>query len=213
MELAKLQALDPGLRRRVLRAVAERCGATLDFRATERLFELAAAKVPGSGASESRVRIELGDGIVVQRSARELQFRRAPQQTAAAAASRIPIAYALPVPGAVDAPAFHSHFTAGLDSGAAAPEWAGPIPQATVRCWVAGDQVRLAYSARPKKVKEVLLRLGIRGEERSAWPVVVWNGRIIWMRGVDIASPQADALEPGPLMPPRIVERRLPGAV
>ncbi|MHB1795101.1 MAG: tRNA lysidine(34) synthetase TilS, partial [Acidobacteriaceae bacterium] len=48
IEIARLHGLDPALLRRVLRAAAERVGATLDFDATERLLALVESDAPGS---------------------------------------------------------------------------------------------------------------------------------------------------------------------
>jgi tRNA(Ile)-lysidine synthase len=44
----------------------------------------------------------------------------------------------------------------------------------------------LRYSAGPKKVKEVLERMKVTGEERAHWPVLEVAGRIVWMRGVEV---------------------------
>ena len=38
----------------------------------------------------------------------------------------------------------------------------------------------------PKKVKEVLERLRVRGEDRAVWPVLELAGRIVWMKGVEL---------------------------
>ena len=55
-----------------------------------------------------------------------------------------------------------------------------------VRSWKPGDRVRLRYSSGPKKVKEVLERMKVTGDDRAHWPVVEVAGRIIWMRGVEL---------------------------
>jgi tRNA(Ile)-lysidine synthase len=55
-----------------------------------------------------------------------------------------------------------------------------------VRSWRPGDRVRLRYSSAPRKVKEVLERMKVTGDDRSRWPVVEVAGRIIWMRGVEL---------------------------
>lgn len=176
MELARFQALDPGLRRRVLRAAAEQCGVTLDYDATERLLEMATNP-------RAQKRLELSGGLRAERSARELRLEPMPQDgTAKNAVSQATCSYDLPVPGTVEAPAFHARFTAEIvDS-------IGPLPAALVRVWQPGDRVTLRYSRGPKKVKEVLERIGVRGEQRADWPVVVWQGRIVWMRGAELAD-------------------------
>jgi tRNA(Ile)-lysidine synthase len=38
-------------------------------------------------------------------------------------------------------------------------------------------------------VKEVLERLRVSGSGRALWPVLEVDGRIIWMRGVEVEPP------------------------
>jgi tRNA(Ile)-lysidine synthetase-like protein len=96
----------------------------------------------------------------------------------------------------VNAPAFQATFTATIAKSEDSKDKAtkgpvAPFPTACVRAWQPGDRVEILHSRGPKKVKEVLNQLHIAGEERVTWPVVVWMGRIIWMRGVKLAnSPQ-----------------------
>ncbi|MEO6830457.1 MAG: tRNA lysidine(34) synthetase TilS, partial [Acidobacteriaceae bacterium] len=120
VEIARLQALDAGLRRRVLRAAAEQCGATLDFEATERLLAMAA---PGPAAARQSKRMELAGGVRVERTARELQFARRlsdslPENTSSSdvdvAQREFPLQYRLPVPGEVEAPAFGARYSATM---------------------------------------------------------------------------------------------------
>ncbi len=182
IEVARLQALDAGLRRRVLRAAAERCGATLDFDATESLLGLAGAKSPAAK------RLELAGGVRVERTARELQFARTAAKLAMAGPAAV-AKYELPIPGTVEAPVFRARYRATFE-GETQPgvdENFG-FPAACVRAWQPGDRVLLTHSSGPKKVKEILERMGIRGEDRILWPVVVWRGKIVWMRGVQLEA-------------------------
>ena len=184
IEVARLKDLDAGLLRRVLRAAAERAGATLDFDATHRLLALVASDVQGSGhGSGKRGRLELAGGVTVECSARELRFGRTP----AKAATNAP-AYELPVPGTVAAPAFHAIYTATLAQGLLPEKQASRLPNACVRAWQPGDRVELLHSRGPKKVKEILSRMLIPAEDRASWPVVAWRGKIVWMRGVTLAN-------------------------
>jgi tRNA(Ile)-lysidine synthase len=57
---------------------------------------------------------------------------------------------------------------------------------AMLRNWRPGDRVRLRYSNGPRKVKEVLERLRVTGTSRALWPVLELEGRIVWMRGVEL---------------------------
>jgi tRNA(Ile)-lysidine synthase len=61
-----------------------------------------------------------------------------------------------------------------------------PGSAATLRNWRPGDRVRLRFSASPHKVKEVLERLRVTGSSRALWPVLEFEGRIVWMQGVEV---------------------------
>ena len=201
IETARLLELDPALQRRVLRAAAGKVGATLDFDATERLLALA---TPMAHPSGKRLRLELAGGVCVQRSARELRFGRSSTKGSSAAC-----AYELPVPGCVDAPAFHARFTASWPAELPPPNAAIQLPCAQVRTWKPGDRVELQHSRGPKKVKEILSRMRITAEDRAAWPVVTWQGNIIWMRGAILANvqnlEQLKGTAPGSLSPAPII--------
>ncbi len=182
IEIARLRELDPAFLRRVLRAAAERLGATLDFDATERLLAMVMPNGIGSG---KRMRLELTGGVCVERSARELRF-------GGSSANGFPEArsYELPVPGTVDAPAFRARFVAILPQELTLRDTAIQSPCAHIRAWRPGDRVELQHSRGPKKVKEILNRMRISAADRAAWPVVTWEGNIIWMRGVIVAKMQ-----------------------
>ena len=50
-----------------------------------------------------------------------------------------------------------------------------------------GDRIRLRHSSgTPKRVKEILERLGIAAPDRAGWPVLEWQGEIVWMRGAGL---------------------------
>ena len=50
----------------------------------------------------------------------------------------------------------------------------------------------MRYSSGPRKVKEVLERMKVTGTDRAKWPVLEVDGRILWMRGVEV--------EPDPIL-------------
>jgi tRNA(Ile)-lysidine synthase len=50
--------------------------------------------------------------------------------------------------------------------------------------------VRLRYSSGPRKVKQVLERMKVTGSGRAVWPVLELDGRIVWMKGVEV-EPEA----------------------
>jgi tRNA(Ile)-lysidine synthase len=66
----------------------------------------------------------------------------------------------------------------------------GSAGLATLRNWKPGDRVRLRYSGGPRKVKEVLERLKVTGSSRAVWPVLEVDGKIAWMKGVEVEPEQ-----------------------
>lgn len=161
VEAARLAGLHPALARRVVRAAARRLGARLNFDHTEQLLAMAKA-----GARK----LELPAGLVVERSLREIRISRRNVE------SDLPV-IKFAVPGEVSGYGVHLR--------AQHPE-AG---EAVLRAWKAGDRVTLRHSRGPKKVAEVLDRLHVLGSDRRSWPVVEWQGTVVWMRGVEVDAP------------------------
>jgi tRNA(Ile)-lysidine synthase len=98
-------------------------------------------------------------------------------------------AVSIPVPGVTEVPAYALRIEIRLSN----PELTGlqtpdDAPSATLRPWKPGDRVILRHSSGPKKVKEILERLKISGPERAFWPVLDWQGTILWMQGVQLES-------------------------
>jgi tRNA(Ile)-lysidine synthase len=185
VEVTRLRALAPALQRRLLRQAAEQFGVSLDFDATESLRELALSGRAGR-------RLELPNGLRAERTAREVRLSVEPEphpKGKGAEASRPE--YSCTIPGEIDAPAFGLRLrievaglpaigtSQGLQNGLAARK-------AILRNWKPGDRVRLRYSGSPRKVKEVLERLRVRGTDRALWPVLEIDGHIAWMRGVEL---------------------------
>ena len=164
LEQARLRALHPALGRRVVRAAARRLGARLNFDQTEQLL---AMTEPGAR------KFELPGGIVVERSLREIRLSRtaAPPDTPTLTFS---------IPGEIQAPVYSLQLRAEHKQAV----------HVVVRAWKAGDRVTLRHSMSPKKVAEVLDRLHVQGEDRKSWPVVEWQGKIVWMRGADVDAPE-----------------------
>jgi len=83
IELDRLKALDPALRRRVIRAAARQLGARLSFDETARILALCGFRpYPPVGAPTVAARtgatLTLANGLRAERSARELRLFRAP---------------------------------------------------------------------------------------------------------------------------------------
>jgi tRNA(Ile)-lysidine synthase len=164
MERARLRDLHPAVARRVLRAAARQLGARLNFEHTEQLLAMAGAEASGGG------RFDLGGGITVERSLREIRLTRTATLPGPGPE------YAFLIPGEIRAPEY------GLCLRGEAPA----ATRVTLRSWKAGDRVTLRHSRGPKKVAEVLDRLHVLGAARENWPVVESEGKIVWMRGVEI---------------------------
>jgi len=184
IEVNRLAALAPAVQRRLVRHAAQRFGAALDFAATEAVRSLALDGRAGQ-------RLALPQGLCAERTARELRLSVAPEPAAKgkSAGARDP-QYSVAIPGDLDAPEFGVRLRIALTN----PEVTenGTVggdrqPQtATLRNWKPGDRVRLRYSSGLRKVKEVLERKHVTGTERALWPVLEADGRVVWMKGVEL---------------------------
>lgn len=185
IEVSRFAALGPALQRRLLRHAAGQLGAAPDFAATEALRRLAL-----SGRAGQKCELE---GLNGERTLRELrlEFGRAAGSAEAAPA------YVVAVPGETDAPGFGLHLrveTPGAsdlsnrdESNKQKLDANGHTSRAaTLRNWKPGDRVRLRHSGGLRKVKEVLERLHVTGSDRAVWPVLELDGRIVWMKGVEL---------------------------
>ena len=170
LDVIRLAALAPALQRRLLRFAAEELGADLDFPATEALRTLALVGRAGQ-------RLELVQGLRAERTPRELRLAILPVAPTGADANA---EYSVAIPGEVIA------FGMRLRIEVSEPAKATESRIAKLRNWKPGDRVRLRYSSGPRKVKEVLERLKVTGSSRALWPVLELEGRIVWMRGVEL---------------------------
>ena len=174
IDIGRLSVEPLAVQRRLLRYAAAQLEAAPDFAATESLRSLAAAGKAGQ-------KLELAHGLHAERTHRELRLRRGP------VASGNLQHYKCLIPGELSAPAFGISIRIDLtDEGARSSSNIETGPKATLRSWKAGDRVHLRYSSGPRKVKEVLERMKVTGEDRSGWPVLEIAGRILWMRGVEV---------------------------
>jgi tRNA(Ile)-lysidine synthase len=172
LDVTRLAALAPALQRRLLRYAAEQLGAAVDFPSTEALRTMALAGRAGQ-------KLELAQGLRAERTHRELRLAVLPVAKAGTAAAESAPEYTVAIPGEILAPAFGLRLrieATGTHEG----------QTATLRNWKPGDRVRLRYSSGPSKVKEVLERLRVTGSSRAFWPVLELDGRIAWMRGVEV---------------------------
>jgi tRNA(Ile)-lysidine synthase len=188
LDCTRLASLATALQRRLLRRAAAELGAEPDFAATEALLNLAL-----SGHASQR--LELANGLTAERTPRELRLSTRPVSSPKSKTAR---AVEMPVPGQIEAPSFGLNLKIELD-GVKSPS--GPAT-ATLRNWRAGDRVRLRYSSGPRKVKEVLEHLRVTGSDRVLWPVLEFEGRLIWMRGVELEPEPGLRISARPLTAP-----------
>lgn len=179
LDLARLNAEPVALQRRLIRHAAEQLEAAPDFTATEALRSLALTGKAGQ-------KLELAQGLRAERTHREIRLSRGPNRLSVDGVKEGEC-YECLVPGELAAPAFGCRIR--IESIAPVPSGEGPNAEplkAVVRAWKAGDRVRLRYSSGAKKVKEVLERMKVTGEDRARWPVIEVGGRIVWMQGVEV---------------------------
>jgi tRNA(Ile)-lysidine synthase len=165
IDVTRLGAQPVAVQRRLLRHAAVGLGVSLSFEATENLRHLANQGRAGQ-------KLALPCPLTAERTPRELRLS---PQAAKASASAQSQEVQLPVPG--EACAFGWRFRAHSTNS---------CPPATIRNWRPGDRVTLRYSSGPRKIKEVLERLKITGTARAEWPVVKWQGQILWMQGAEL---------------------------
>jgi len=172
LDVTRLAALAAAMQRRLLRYAAGQLGAALDFPSTEVLRSLALE----GRAGQKR---ELAQGLRAERTPRELRLTlEAPTVTE----EPVP-QYSVPIPGEITAPAFGIHMRIEI----APPNLHTPAAKtATLRNWRPGDRVHLRHSSGPRKVKEVLERLRVTGTSRALWPVLEFQGSILWMQGAEV---------------------------
>jgi tRNA(Ile)-lysidine synthase len=175
LDVTRLAELPVALQRRLIRHAAAQLGASPDFPSTEALRNLALT-------GRASQKCELAQGLRAERTHRELRLTSGPM--IATNGTEVVAEYAVAIPGDVDAPSFGLHLSISLsaDSQAASP----PSKTAKLRPWKPGDRVRLRYSGSPRKVKEVLERMNVTGSSRAVWPVLEVDGRIVWMKGIEL---------------------------
>jgi tRNA(Ile)-lysidine synthase len=169
LDVVRLGGQPAAVQRRLLRYAAGQLGVSLDFTAVESLRRLAVEGRAGQ-------RLALSGPLTAERTPREL---RLVPGTAKKRSIADQAQVKLPVPGEAEAFGWRFRAEAGQPTGK-------PGDLATIRVWRAGDRVTLRYSSGPRKVKEVLERLKVSGAERLVWPVIEWQGKIVWMQGAEL---------------------------
>ncbi len=187
VEIERLRALHPALRRRVVRAAADQLGVSLDFEDTERLLDLCGlAQLSIERLGRSGLKLQLEKGLRAERTPRELGLLRSEATAATHDAKNAPPEYRLSIPGSVDAPAFGLHLEATLGR---PPETS--LPAARLRASRPGDRVVLRHSRSRLSIREALQRA--RLPTVGACPVLEWQREIVWIPGLAIESSVAQS--------------------
>jgi tRNA(Ile)-lysidine synthase len=167
------------LQRRIVLAVADSLGLSLEFKHVEEVVDLATSH---SGANRA---VALPQGWIVRRKKDVLQFMPPSDQAEPAGYE-----YVLAVPGSVEVPEIGSRFEAVIISRNALHDpqeclldQAVAAGGLVVRNWRAGDRFWPSHTKAPKKIKELLAKKHLTGRERQSWPVVVNARHVIWVRG------------------------------
>jgi tRNA(Ile)-lysidine synthase len=180
------------VQRRVLKAIGEEAGITLEFKHIDEILRFAGEE----GPSGKELSLPLGWKIVREPEAMVFvtpdlrQQERAPDYE-----------YALAVPGRVLVPEAGVVMEALRVSAAAAAEAGvaeynsqqllrGDLLRGSlvVRNWRAGDRYWPAHTKSPKKIKELLQERHVAQPQRRLWPVVVSGDEIVWMRGFPVPA-------------------------
>ncbi len=169
MELERLRGLAPAVRRRVLRAVAKQLECALNFEQTERLM----AMCEPDGAR----RQELTAGLWAERTARELRLvRKSANRKQTVGIDPVEVS----IPGEVSGLGIRLRFVVTADAKAAGSN------EAVLRTPKVGDRVKIRYSRGAKPLKVIFERMQVAADARKTWPLLEWQGRIVWMKGIEI---------------------------
>lgn len=148
-------------------AIAARLGVALDRRGTARLSEFTIGGAPGA-------RIQLSGGVEVVAHRGKLVLRR---MSVLVACDARPLR---------DGTSFGGwRFRRG--DGAPRDAWGAELPEddrLEVRMWRPGDRMVPLGAAAPRRVKGLLRDAGVDAARRAGWPVVLAEGRIVWIPGV-----------------------------
>jgi tRNA(Ile)-lysidine synthase len=168
IELERLRALAPAVRRRVLRAAAKRLGCALNFEQTERLMAM---------CEPEAAKKQEAAGLWAEKSARELRLvRKGASREEAIATEPVEVS----IPGEASGFGVRLRMVLAENASTASP---GTVVLRTPR---AGDRVRIRHSRGAKPLKEIFERMQVEPEARKTWPVLEWQRQIVWMKGVEL---------------------------
>lgn len=175
-ELKLSRSFPLALRRRLLRAAAEKLGIVLEFRHVEGILG------DGSGKGE----LILPGRWVVTRRNEVITFGRIHRPVSE-------YQYELAVPGKISiAEAGISLETCVVNRSNQSDQRDGLVHPRfaqhkwVVRNWRAGERFWPAHTKEPRKIKELLQNRHITGEQKKQWTVVVAGDEVIWMRSFGV---------------------------
>ncbi|HZC25144.1 MAG TPA: tRNA lysidine(34) synthetase TilS [Candidatus Binatia bacterium] len=182
------------VQRRVIKAIGEHAGISLEFKHVEEVLRFAAEEA-GSGKE-----LALPLGWKVERHPDELVFVTPDLRDAPPPGD---YEFVVTVPGEVRVGEAGSiieirRVPSGMEAGYNpdhlfdVESLPGPL---TVRNWRAGDRFWPRHTKAPKKVKELLQERHVEPAQRKLWPVIVSGNEIVWMRG--FPPPARFAARPG----------------
>lgn len=196
MELERLLALAPAVRRRALREAARRIGVHLGFEPVTRLM----AMIEPESVKTAPRREQLTAQLRAERTPRELRLiLESPKAEAHGSHARGRSSIGpveIPVPGEHDAEEYGLRVRVqgiGTDAGKVGGASVPRLEPLVLRYPRPGDRVKLRYTSGKKPLKEVFARLHLDAAKRSTWPLIVWRDEVVWMKDV--------VLEPDPRLP------------
>jgi tRNA(Ile)-lysidine synthase len=192
---SQLTSLPPALARRLIRRIIQQAKGDLrriDFAHVEMVLELARSPV-GHG------RVQL-PSLQVLRSFDWLRFAETTCRKARCRYFSLP----LPAPGSVELPGTSSRITLQVLEKTEASEpcatvvdeldWQllrshyGALSSLVLRNWRPGDQYRRVGRSKEQRVKILLQEARIPVWERDHWPIITYNGVILWARRFGAAA-------------------------
>jgi tRNA(Ile)-lysidine synthase len=192
VELKLLQAQPLALQRRILRRLCHPHCLALDFAQLEALREFALAGCARRLNLPRRFAAE----VIREKFLPPRLSLLAPESRKPAA----PYCLELAVPGSLSLAGFWNgpdiHICASLlDSNAATQAYNSALLNAervgtrlTIRNLCSGDRFRPLHSSGEGKINRLLQGLSIPAALRRSWPVVLADGRIVWVPGLPVAS-------------------------
>lgn len=168
----ELTALEPALRRRLVRRALEDAGGGLrriEFEHVEAVLALASrsrgeggVQLPGVFAERSLHLLRVA--TVVESLERESGGKATPMMALAGVGEWV------------------------CEGGARVRVLSMPAAEATLRCWRAGDRIRLAGREREASLRDLFQRDFIPRWERRVWPVIESGGKLVWTRRYGLAQ-------------------------